>query len=66
MTKGLFDLSGKVTLVTGGNGGLGLGFARGIARQGGDLEIWGRSTQKNAAAKEELEAFGVRVVTRQV
>jgi len=66
MAKGLFDLSGKVTLVTGGNGGLGLGFARGIARQGGDLEIWGRSAEKNAAAKQELEALGARVVTRQV
>ena len=34
MAKGLFDLSGKVAVVTGGNGGLGLGFARGIAKQG--------------------------------
>jgi NAD(P)-dependent dehydrogenase (short-subunit alcohol dehydrogenase family) len=66
MSNGLFDLSGKVTLVTGGNGGLGLGFARGIAKQGGNLEIWGRSSAKNAAAKEELEAFGVRVSARQV
>lgn len=66
MARGLFDLSGKVALVTGGNGGLGLGFARGIAKQGGDLVIWGRSTEKNARARQELEAFGVRVVTREV
>lgn len=66
MTRGLFDLHGKVTVVTGGNSGLGLGFARGIARQGGDLEIWARNAEKNAAAKQELEAFGVRVITRQV
>ncbi|CAN7467486.1 SDR family oxidoreductase [Phenylobacterium sp. LjRoot225] len=66
MANGLFDLSGKVTVVTGGNGGLGLGFARGIAKQGGDLEIWARSEEKNAKAKAELEAFGVRVITRQV
>ncbi len=66
MGKGLFDLSGKVTVVTGGNGGLGLGFARGIAKQGGDLEIWARSEEKNAKAKAELESFGVRVITRQV
>jgi NAD(P)-dependent dehydrogenase (short-subunit alcohol dehydrogenase family) len=66
MSKGLFDLTGKVTLVTGGNSGIGLGFARGVAKVGGDLEIWGRSADKNAAAKAELEAFGVRVVTRQV
>ena len=66
MTNGLFDLSGKVTLVTGGNGGLGLGFARGIAKQGGDVVIWGRSEEKNAAAKKELETYRVRVAARQV
>ncbi|MET0371886.1 MAG: SDR family NAD(P)-dependent oxidoreductase [Sphingobium sp.] len=66
MARGLFDLTGKVTVVTGGNSGLGLGFARGIARQGGDLILWARSAEKNAAAKAELEAFGVRVETRQV
>jgi NAD(P)-dependent dehydrogenase (short-subunit alcohol dehydrogenase family) len=66
MSKGLFDLRGKVTVVTGGNSGLGLGFARGIARQGGDLAIWARSADKNAAAKKELESHGVRVTTREV
>jgi NAD(P)-dependent dehydrogenase (short-subunit alcohol dehydrogenase family) len=63
---GLFDLTGKVTVVTGGNGGIGLGFARGIAKQGGDLEIWARSAEKSAKAKEELESFGVRVAARSV
>lgn len=62
----LFDLSGKVALVTGGNGGLGLGFARGIAKQGGAVEIWGRSEEKNAKAKAELEEYGVNVTARQV
>ncbi len=66
MAKGLFDLHGKVTVVTGGNSGLGLGFARGIAKQGGDLEIWARNVEKNGAAKKELEGYGVRVITRQV
>ena len=66
MAKGLFDLSGKVAVVTGGNSGLGLGFARGIAKQGGDVVIWGRSADKNAAAKKDLESFGVRVQARQV
>jgi NAD(P)-dependent dehydrogenase (short-subunit alcohol dehydrogenase family) len=66
MGRGLFDLSGKVTLVTGGNSGIGLGFARGIAKQGGDIEIWARSPEKNAAAKAELESHGVRVTTRQI
>src|SRR5436305_14860127 len=66
MAADLFDCSGKVTLITGGNSGLGLGYARGIARQGGDLVIWGRSAEKLAAAKTELEAYGVRVSTAQV
>lgn len=67
MTKGLFDCTGKVTLVTGGNGGIGLGFAMGIARMGGDIAIWARNAEKNAAAKAELEAAGAgRVITYQV
>ncbi len=66
MAKGLFDLSGKVALVTGGNSGIGLGFARGIAKQGGAVAIWGRSEEKNASAKAELEAFGGRVTAHVV
>jgi len=66
MTKGPFDLTGKVAVVTGGNGGLGLGFARGIAKHGGNLEIWARSTEKSAKAKAELESYGVRVIAREV
>lgn len=67
MSKGLFDLTGKVTLVTGGNGGIGLGFAKGIAKQGGSIAIWARNAEKNAAAKAELEAAGAaRVETYQV
>lgn len=58
MAKGLFDCTGKVTLVTGGNGGIGLGFARGVAKMGGDIAIWARNAEKNAAAKAELEAAG--------
>ena len=53
-------------MVTGGNSGLGLGFARGIAKQGGSVVIWARNAEKNAAAKQELESFGVRVGARQV
>jgi NAD(P)-dependent dehydrogenase (short-subunit alcohol dehydrogenase family) len=64
LTKGLFDLSGKVTLVTGGNSGIGLGFARGIAKQGGAVEIWGRSAEKNTVAKQDLESHGVKVTTQ--
>ena len=63
---GLFDLTGKVALVTGGNGGIGLGFARGIAKQGGAVAIWGRSAEKNAAARAELEALGAKVTAHAV
>jgi len=67
MTQGLFDCTGKVTLVTGGNGGIGLGFAMGVAKMGGDIAVWARSAEKNAAAKAELEAAGAgRVLTYQV
>jgi len=57
----LFDLSGRVALVTGGNSGLGLGFAEGIARCGGDVVIWGRRLDANARAAETLAGFGARV-----
>ena len=64
MAKGLFDCTGKVTLVTGGNGGIGLGFAMGCARMGGDIAIWARNAEKNAAAKAQLlEAGAGRVET---
>jgi len=67
MSKGLFDLTGKVALITGGNSGIGLGFARGIAKQGGNVAIWARNAEKNAAAKAELEASGAgRVIAYQV
>ena len=43
-----FDLSGKVAVITGGNGGIGLGFARAIAAAGADVSIWGTNPEKNA------------------
>lgn len=67
MATGLFDCTGKVTLVTGGNGGIGLGFAMGVAKVGGDIAIWARNPEKNAAAKAQLlEAGAGRVETYQV
>jgi len=49
-----FDLNGKVALVTGGNGGIGLGIAQGLARAGADVVIAGRNDAKNAAARKTL------------
>ena len=42
----LFDLSGRVALVTGGNGGIGLSMAQGLAEAGADVAIWGGNAQK--------------------
>jgi NAD(P)-dependent dehydrogenase (short-subunit alcohol dehydrogenase family) len=53
----LFDLSGKVALVTGGNGGIGLGFARALASAGASVCIWGRNPEKNAAATAQLQSL---------
>ena len=58
MAKGLFDCTGKVTLVTGGNGGIGLGFAMGVAKMGGDIAIWARNADKNEAAAAALREAG--------
>jgi len=56
-----------VTVVTGGNGGIGFGFAMGVAKMGGDLAIWARNAEKSAKAKAELEAAGAgKVIAYQV
>jgi len=58
------ELSGKVALVTGGNGGIGLGMAEGLARAGCDLVIWGSNPDKNAEAEKSLKAHNVRVLAQ--
>ena len=53
-----FDLTGKVALITGGNSGIGLGMAIGLAQAGADVCIWGTNPEKNAAAEKEILAVG--------
>lgn len=54
------DLSGRVAVVTGGNGGIGLGLAVGLARAGADVAVWARNADKSQAAVDELREQGVR------
>jgi hypothetical protein len=56
-----FDLSGKVSLITGGNGGIGFGMADALAEAGADVCIWGTNPTKNAAAAEKLKRHGRKV-----
>lgn len=64
--SGPFDLRGKVALVTGGNGGIGLGMARGLGEAGASLAIAGRDGRKTAAAVAELEAAGLTAMAVEV
>jgi len=54
-----FDLTGKVAVVTGGNGGLGLGIALGLAGAGANIVVAARSVEKTAQALEDIRALGV-------
>lgn len=58
-----FDLTGKVALVTGGNGGIGLGMAEGLARAGAAVAVWGRDRAKLEKAAARLTRCGVGVHT---
>jgi 2-dehydro-3-deoxy-D-gluconate 5-dehydrogenase len=62
MTAKPFDLSGKVAIVTGGNGGIGLGMARGLAQAGAAIAVVGRNEAKSAAAVAELAQSGARAI----
>jgi 2-deoxy-D-gluconate 3-dehydrogenase len=58
-----FDLAGKAALVTGGNGGIGLGMAKGLAQAGAAIAVAGRDTDKNSAAIKELKALGIQAIS---
>ena len=56
----LFDLTGRVAIVTGGNGGIGLGMARGLAQAGAAIAIVGRNQAKSEAAAAEIAKLGAK------
>src|SRR5262249_54271961 len=59
----IFDLSGRVAVITGGNGGIGLGMAQALASSGCNVSIWGRNAEKNAAAAASMKAGPGKVHT---
>jgi len=60
----IFDLSGRVAVITGGNGGIGLGIAQALALSGCDVSIWGRNAEKNKAAAATMAKAPGGVDTR--
>ncbi len=64
--QNLFDLTGKVSLVTGGNGGIGIGMAEGLAKHGSTVVIWGTNEEKNERAVERLKKTGSQVRSAKV
>ncbi len=60
----MFDLTGRVAVVTGGNGGIGLGIAQALASAGCNVSIWGRNADKNKAAAATMAAGPGKVHSR--
>ena len=60
----IFDLSGRVAIITGGNGGIGLGIAQALALSGCNVSIWGRNAEKNKAAAATMAKGPGEVDTR--
>lgn len=60
----MFDLSGRVAVVTGGNGGIGLGMAKGLARAGAKIAIVGRNEEKCAQAVKTLTTLGAEAISQ--
>jgi NAD(P)-dependent dehydrogenase (short-subunit alcohol dehydrogenase family) len=62
--ENIFDLSGRVAVITGGNGGIGLGIAQALASSGCNVSIWGRNAEKNRSAAATMAAGPGKVDTR--
>ena len=62
----LFDLTGRVAVITGGNGGIGLGMAHGLTAAGAAVVIAGRNPEKNEIALKELKAQGAQAASVEV
>ena len=60
----IFDLSGRVAIITGGNGGIGLGIAQALATAGCNVSIWGRNAGKNADAAATMASCAGKVDTQ--
>jgi len=60
----IFDLTGRVAVVTGGNGGIGLGIAQALAATGCNISIWGRNAEKNRNAAATMAGGAGKVDTR--
>ncbi len=59
-----FDLTGRVALITGGNGGIGLGMARGLVESGAEVSLWGTNPEKNERALASLKDIGPKVTAQ--
>ena len=65
-TRTMFDLTGRVAIVTGGNGGIGRGIAIGLAEAGAAVAVFGRNDEKNRRVLDELRAIGTPSIAMNV
>jgi NAD(P)-dependent dehydrogenase (short-subunit alcohol dehydrogenase family) len=61
MGTGIFDLTGKVALITGANSGIGFGMAQGLVGAGATVVGWGTNPEKNVRAEAQLVQYGTAV-----